>query len=955
MNTETTWVGTKHARAMKTKIAIGLALLAAVSCTREPFEPALFSDIHEITATIDPDGPATRAILIDNPGVRMDASWTGGDKIGLSGPNGSAVSFQVAESDITVDGKSALFRSTDGVPSGALTAFFPWQEGTSVSGGKLTMDFPAVQHFTTGKGVPQPDPAVALMAGTGTAENGVAFRNVLAILKIGQAFDKETTVTKVEFRDLSGKAVSGRITIDPADNYASTVSGGETVLTLDCGEGVELQPGKLGKFFLLVPAREYPRGVEITFVTSDGERFARTTGTSVGVTLGRGVIYPVGDIPNQDYVSGTGASKLASNAILMTPELLRNTVILAQDKFYVRNLDGGYVTIDGYSPVMKPYYEMILPNNLGLQQGSYVVFEATDDLPGGGVYQVTQYESPFADTDHCRVYLEMTADFAKAFDKVDFGGEMFDGEGNLIEDAGLELDIPNYLKEVIDTEGEPVAYTVTPEGTIAFSAEDTERILTRAILTADKSITLPGLKTSYSGDYCSATLGAELTIGMKAACKIDRGELEFVHFTFNPSLKLDAEFSITKKLSFSKTIPLFTLVCGGIPVAPGVIVVPEIYVSATLGANAEIKLTTNISYTYDMGRFGFSYQNGVGFSFRHFEAEPKKKDITPEMGATLAGTLTVSSGILVEPYLSLYGLFGAGIQTEFKLSLSYEHKWTIPTGETPLHLVNERCLRLTPSLTFTPHTASLGGYFSKKWENLQSEIKFDPIWERYLFPTVDRADNAYYTYAMQGKSMNTTTYRFARNGKYGLITFNSDNFPSRQPAVLTYSYDGVAYAIQTPADKPTLDDFQIVCDICNASTTQSWWDLAGKSTPFWRGNEDYYMGTPSQRFILLDIPAGNTQKLVAQGLVGSSGLFPSGKVMSVMILAVNKRTGDETPISWTKPFQFYWPSSPYGSIFSVSSIFETQYYDSEGRVVTAEEIYNSYDKTLIWPDDLPLP
>ena len=951
---------------MEKKIMIALALLAVFSCSRESYEPAVPEGPCEIRADIDPDGPATRAILLDNPGVRMDAVWSGGDKIGLAGTSGAAVLFQVAAEDIASNGKSAVFRSESGVPSGSLTAFYPWQEGTSLSGGKLTMDFPAVQHYSLGRGVPQPDPSVALMAGTGTARNGVAFRNIMAVLKVGQAFDEATTVASVEFRDPADQAVSGRVTIDLANNFASTVSGGGAVLTLDCGEGVELKPGELGKFFLVVPARTYARGLEITFVTKEGQRFTRTSGASSGVTLGRGIIYPVGDIPNQDYVSGTGSSKLASNAILMTPELLRNSVLLNSDKHYVRNLDGGYVTDQVYghgngTPIMRPYYNMILPANLGLQEGSFVVFEATDDLPGGGVFKVTEYEFPFADPEHCRVNLEMTPDFAKAFDKVDFGGEMFDAEGNPIEGAGLQLDLPGYLKEVRDVEGEAVPFSVTPEGAIAFSAEDTERLLTRALFSADKSLTFPSLNFSYSGDLCSASLGAELTIDMRAACKIDQGELAFVHFMFHPKLNLSAEFSITKKWSFNKEVPLFTLVCGGIPVAPGVIIVPEVYVSACIGANAEIKLTTHISYTYDMGRFGFSYQKDVGFSFRRFESEPSKEDIQPDMGAALSGALSVYAGLIAEPYISLYGLFGAGIQTEFRLTFSYEHKAVIPYGYTSIIDLDDQCLKLTPSLSFTPHTASLGGLFSKKWENLQTEISFDPIWQRYLFPQITAKEGEYFMFMLDREIMiSGRPYKYASGGRYGLIGFNENNHPRLPFDQLTRQHNYVKYAIQTVKDRPTLDDFRIVLDIGTVKGYTDWWNMTGGNPDLIAYNWTQYgldEGTVLRRYELLDIPAGNTKVIAEAGQAGTPEMFPSGEIRYILVKAVNKRTGAETNVFWTPPFMHYWPSTPKGPIFSYlpsDGLFDGYYSQSEERYITSQELYEKYDAP-VWPSGVPLP
>lgn len=946
-------------------IATCILLTVLLSCTREQLDTVRGESPCAIVASFASDGPETRAILLDNPGVRMTARWKGGDRIGIAGTSGSPIAFQVAEADIDADGKSAVFRSLNSVPSGNLISFYPWQEGATVSGGKIVMEFPSIQHFSKERGTPQPDPDVAVMAGTGSAEGGVSFYNVMSILKIGQIFDETTTITKLEFRDLSGKAVSGQLSIDPSSNYASEVSGNASVLTLDCGEGVEVQAGELGKFFFVVPARAYPSGIEISFITSDGRRIAKTAGTAAGITLGRGIVYPVGNIPNRDYVAGAGASKLASGTLLMTPELLRQCVVLETDKQYIRGFDGEYVTDQG-TPVLVPYFEMIMPGNLGLKKGSYVVFEATDDLPGGGVFTVTEFDSPFADPDHCRVKLEMTVDFAKAFDKVEFGGSMFDDEGNLIEDQGLDIDMEGYVSEIRDAEGSPVPFSITPEGSIALSAETIEKALTRAIMSTEKTFTVPGIGLSYSGDWCSASLGATLNLNMKAACKIEDGELRFVHFTFHPTVDLSAEFSLSKEFSFDKEVPLFTLYCApGIPVAPGVVLVPYLYVSAHIGMNAKISLKTSISYSYDMGRFGFSYQNGVGFSFRHFEAEPTETEVQPSLGAELSGRISAYAGIIAEPYISLYGLFGAGLKTDFKLTFSMVAKHTIIDENNVYYYssIADRHLELTPSLSFTPRTASLGGLFSKTWENLQLEFEFDPIWKRYLYPKYE----GYTVYdetgwpkvsGIDGRAISGELYRFARNGMYGLIDYNPQNYPSHMPFVVV-ECTGVNYAYRTVEDWPTLDSWTLVAEVIAPSRGNKLWnEIIG--WPNGGGFQEIPEGPLVQRYELLKMPAKGGKVVSAEGKFGE-GMFPGeGALRAVVFKVINDKSGKEFVTGVIPPFSYYYPSTPAGDIFNITRVFERYY--SDGEWVSPKEQFDNYTYTWsnheqppIWPDDLPLP
>jgi len=219
---------------MKQYIIGSITLLCALACTRESLQPESVPQENGLVATIVSSQAETKAILLDNPGVRMESFWQADDHIGVAGPGGQVQVFSVRDSDILNDGKTAVFRSDEAVPSGQLTAFSPWQENASVSDGKVTMTLPAIQKYAKVDGVSQPDPAANLMVGSGNATGGVSFRNTLSILKIGQTFEKDVVLDRIEFRDMSGAAVAGTVTIDAGDAPVAVVSGDEKVITLSC-------------------------------------------------------------------------------------------------------------------------------------------------------------------------------------------------------------------------------------------------------------------------------------------------------------------------------------------------------------------------------------------------------------------------------------------------------------------------------------------------------------------------------------------------------------------------------------------------------------------------------------------------------------------------------------------------------------------------------------------------
>ena len=190
-----------------TRYLIILAAAALAACTPEGLGPEQRSD--RLRGVIDADLAVTKSILVDNPGVKLESFWEAGDQIGVFGGSAENALFSLKAEDLSTDRKTADF-STDGtIPGGKLTAYAPYQKEAKKDGDAIVVTFPARQSYVTYNGVVQPDPAANILLGEGSKAGGLTFRNLTAVLKIGQVFEQETLVKSVEFRDLSGAAVTG--------------------------------------------------------------------------------------------------------------------------------------------------------------------------------------------------------------------------------------------------------------------------------------------------------------------------------------------------------------------------------------------------------------------------------------------------------------------------------------------------------------------------------------------------------------------------------------------------------------------------------------------------------------------------------------------------------------------------------------------------------------------------
>ena len=111
-------------------------------------------------------------------------------------------------------------------------------------------------------------PGANPMYGEGTTKNGVILRSVCGVLKLRLSGD--ATISSIAVTDNSGEAVCG--TFDYADGKASAISDlAHPSVVLNCTkvDGVKLNPAG-EDFYIVMPAREYPEGLQISISDTSG-------------------------------------------------------------------------------------------------------------------------------------------------------------------------------------------------------------------------------------------------------------------------------------------------------------------------------------------------------------------------------------------------------------------------------------------------------------------------------------------------------------------------------------------------------------------------------------------------------------------------------------------------------------------------------------------------------------
>ena len=784
---------------MKRTVFILCSLSLLCSCMKQEETGVPAYDSNSLTAVISDN--STKAILIDNPGVKVQSFWVDGDAISVFGADAANKQFSVTAADISKDGKTAEFKSAGDIPAGELIALSPYSADAAAGGAEISFTFPAVQHLAIGNGVPQADPQANIMVGRGSRTAGVRFTNVMSILKTGMYFEQATVLRSIEFRDLSGSSVSGKAVIKWSGSTPSAeIAGQGGIITLDLGEeGLALAAGELRPFYLIVPARNYTKGFEITFVTKTGERIVKVSGTKMGKELCSGVLYTVGDIDNNMQIPGA-KSVLKPNATLMTADKLeliqitsiKNSIIYENGK-----------PLEGPSGIIQaPEVTAIVHRDLQPAEGNWMLFDHyTDDMPKGALLKIKSCSQ--LDPDHFEIWAVSDPDVAAPFEELVAGTPLYDEDGNELKDGGFEIDASR-IESIVDRSGNPVEFSLDSNGNLIFDENTTSRLLgTKAAM--NRTFTTPTLSKTLEGRGCEATVGARLNLGMKAALGIVHGEFQYIHMVCNPKIEINASFSLKGSAEVGESFHFITLKFGAMVVA-GLICTPQLEIWGKLGVGGELEFQTSITYTKDLGNFGLSYNKGDGITVRHSLAPNSPDDIgtfAPQIGG-ITGSIYAVAGLDFKPCIGVYGLLSCGVECDcsMKFGLISDVGSYVDTK-----------FALTPEVELSPYIYSVGGILNKKF-NSMAKIQCDPVWEKYITPKTHigfyqvnySVSSDRYTMKIGDKYLQTYVPTEATGVDYR-ITLSGDTFSNFKLGIKYWDASGLIYSLDMD-DHYTVDEWK---------------------------------------------------------------------------------------------------------------------------------------------------
>jgi len=709
-----------------------IVLLTLCGCAREQLEkePSSPNDGRSLTVSMSREKrPASKALLLDSPGLRMDSRWAEGDRLGVWGEtSGENVLYEVTADNIEYSGRTAVFVTGGKVPEGSLTAYYPYSEGVSRDrDGVLHMTLPASQAFTRTRNVPAPDGSNFVMVGKGSKQSGIELKNVLSLLKVGYVAPENQVITKVLLTDLGGGAMSGDLSVSwEGDEPLGVVSGGSPTVTMDIPDGVLATGEDLTVFWFVAPARAYPKGLGVTFVLKDGTGIDRTYGKAYGKTLERNTVYPIGDAFAPQSFSGDEVQwEYKDPSKILIVDGGKTDLIKTMRKY-----DTSWPSVSGDGSAFLPTLSMTVHQDFGGHVGDYVFFnEPSEILPEGFVGQIMEYETYGKEAD---VIIKALEDISEPFSKLRLGSPVYAADGSVIEGGGLDLGSASLLESIETPDGQDLPFDV--EGDTLTLYQPATKAVTNSTYTSPRlklKTVSPKLASGDDGPG-EMTAGVQLQLKTRFSMGADEdGNTEYFHFNVNPRVLLtfNVKFSATKEFdSLDGFIEFGTFKFAPMQVGP-FLLRPAVEIGAYCGASASVELNVSYKYIANWGNYGFSYQRGQGFAVRSSVAQPEEDDGFNMPEVALAGSFGMSVGLYATPQVSLYGMITGKLQSRFGLNFAvgYEVK---QDGD---GFSNGTYFSITPEFSLQPSVTTLGGVWTQKWEAWQP-LDFDPIWQKYLIP-----------------------------------------------------------------------------------------------------------------------------------------------------------------------------------------------------------------------------
>ncbi len=301
----------------------------AIACTVDdttPIQPdSLGNDVPTIIhASVDAQMRSELQWEDDAP----KSYWSVGDKIAVFNALPNYNAYELDSDEPCHDGDFKLIEGSeikgaeDGFEFAETVAFYPYADNLTLQSGEnesavLKFVVPVTQLFVESDSYCETsNPMVAVeMAGD------YAFKNLFGFLKV--TLTGSETIKKIVLKGNNGEILAGDCEANIADYSVVMDDNGSTELTIDCGEGVELNEEGISFIFAL-PPMTFKQGFTIEAIDSESRCFTISTTNEVAIT--RNAIQPMDAI-----ASSEAAVSCIIDAEAMTAEQLNAAVVKALD------------------------------------------------------------------------------------------------------------------------------------------------------------------------------------------------------------------------------------------------------------------------------------------------------------------------------------------------------------------------------------------------------------------------------------------------------------------------------------------------------------------------------------------------------------------------------------------------------------------------------------------------
>ena len=268
---------------MRKLFTILLATLALMAVSCQQVEPLVEADVvcgPEFSAQADEFNTLTKTSLANGKSV----VWSSGDQLAIFQGRSVADKYQVKDDCVgSTSGSFSIVASGEGAPTATFqsnVALYPYEDGLEcipvLQEGAVTsyqisgLTIPAVQTYIPGS---FPDDSFLMAAMTsGLSDHTLKFKNLCGALKLqlkGTAKVKTIELKGNDNEPLSGDATA---TIYP-DGITPSItmnSNASTTVTLDCGDGVQLNETTAIDFIIPIPPTAFVKGFTVIVTDVQG-------------------------------------------------------------------------------------------------------------------------------------------------------------------------------------------------------------------------------------------------------------------------------------------------------------------------------------------------------------------------------------------------------------------------------------------------------------------------------------------------------------------------------------------------------------------------------------------------------------------------------------------------------------------------------------------------------------